>query len=87
MNIFSNHAHVYPDKLAPTWKPILGTIDNLIKFMDEVGIDRTVVFAHDGGEEDFDTVKWIYEKFNGPGIRIDSTAIGFSEKEDDKQVA
>lgn len=62
MNIFSNHAHVYPDKLAPTWKPILGTIDNLIRFMDEVGIDRTVVFAHDGGEEDFDTVKWIYEK-------------------------
>jgi uncharacterized protein len=62
MRIFSNHAHIYSDELAPKWKPILGTVDNLLRFMDEVGIDRTVAFAHDGGDESFDTVKWLSHK-------------------------
>lgn len=65
MKIFSNHAHVYPDELAPTWKPIIGTVDNLLRFMDEVGIEKTVAFAHDAGNESFDTVSWLWRKTKG----------------------
>ncbi len=62
MRIFANHAHVYPDRLAPEWKPIKGTVNNLLRFMDELGIEKTVAFAHDGGEETFDTVGWFANK-------------------------
>lgn len=61
MKIFSNHAHVYPDELVPKWKPLLGTVDNLLRFMDDVGIERTVTFAHNGGDENFDAIKWLYQ--------------------------
>lgn len=64
MKIFANHSHIYPDRLAPQWKPNIGTVDNLLKFMDDVGIDKTVAFLHDGGEESFDTVKWYTNRIN-----------------------
>ncbi len=38
--IFANHAHVFPESLKPQ-----GTVEKLIEFMDECGIDKAVAFA------------------------------------------
>ena len=50
--IFSNHAHIFPKELRPD-----GSVDSLMKFLDECEIDKTVAFApfsdrfHEGGFE------------------------------------
>ena len=50
--IFANHAHIFPKELRPE-----GSVDSLMKFLDECEIDKTVAFApfsdrfHEGGFE------------------------------------
>lgn len=50
--IFANHAHIFPKELRPE-----GSVDSLMKFLDECGIDKAVAFApfsdrfHEGGFE------------------------------------
>lgn len=38
--IFANHAHVFPKEVKEK-----GTVDNLMRFMDECGVDKAVCFA------------------------------------------
>lgn len=40
MNIFANHAHVFPTDLWPE-----GDVDHLLRLMDECGIEKAVAFA------------------------------------------
>lgn len=50
--IFANHAHIFPKELRPE-----GSVDSLMKFLDECEIDKAVAFApfsdrfHEGGFE------------------------------------
>ena len=47
MDIFANHAHVFPQELRPE-----GTVDKLLRLMDACGIARAVCFAPFPGEQD-----------------------------------
>lgn len=38
--IYANHAHVFPESIKPQ-----GTVQKLLEFMDECGVDRAVAFA------------------------------------------
>ena len=38
--IFANHAHVFPKEIRPE-----GSVESLLRFMDECGIDKAVAFA------------------------------------------
>ena len=38
--IFANHAHVFPKELRPE-----GSVDSLMRLMDDCGIEKAVAFA------------------------------------------
>ncbi len=63
--IFANHAHVFPEEIKPA-----GTVEKLLEFMDECGVDRAVAFApfSDRFREagiDRDVNEWLAEEIKG----------------------
>ncbi len=60
MNIFANHAHVFPENIRPA-----GTIDRLIKLLDHCQIDGAVCFAPFAYQlkgTDIDPVRWLKQE-------------------------
>ena len=64
--IFMGHYHVFPEGVLDRHNPRRGTLDELLEFMDELGIDKAAVFPgfEDSESRPFvtiDTNKWLYE--------------------------
>ncbi|NLA77379.1 MAG: amidohydrolase family protein [Clostridiales bacterium] len=78
--IFANHAHLFPKEAKPS-----GTLDNLKRTMDEVGIEKAVCFApfasqlRNAGLSDDDAPKWIADE-----IKNEPNLVGFGTIDFDK---
>lgn len=68
MNIFANHAHVFPESVKPE-----GTIDRLIQLLDHCGIDNAVCFppfTYQLQGTDIDPVRWLQKELSSrPRLR------------------
>ena len=75
--IFANHAHVFPKEIRPE-----GSVDSLLRFMDECGIDKAVAFApfddrfHEGGFEGSQNV-WLANEIKGQDRLVGFGTIDF----------
>ncbi|MBO5410390.1 MAG: amidohydrolase family protein [Clostridia bacterium] len=79
--IFANHAHIFPGQLRPE-----GTVDRLLEFLDECGIDKAVTFPTfpdrfaDAGIDE-DTNVWLSKQIKGQDRLVGFGVIDF-EKDD-----
>ena len=70
MSIWANHAHVFPAETRPE-----GTVEELLRLMDECEIERAVAFAPFGRikQLDIDQNTWLYDQIKTRSDRL----IGF----------
>lgn len=79
--IFANHAHIFPEQLRAE-----GTVDKLLAFLDECGIDKAVTFPTfpdrfaDAGIDE-DTNVWLAKQIKGQDRLVGFGVIDF-EKDD-----
>ena len=82
--IFANHAHVFPKEIKPE-----GTVDCLMRFLDECGIDRAVAFApfddrfHEAGFEGSPN-DWLAKQIKGNDRLVGFGTVDFSKNRKDE---
>ena len=82
--IFVNHAHIFPKNVKPH-----GDIDSLMRFMDEVGIDKAVAFAPfvnqtlRGGIEENQN-EWLAKQIKGNSRVVGFGTINFENNLEDE---
>ena len=75
--ITANHAHVFPKNIRED-----GTVDNLLRYMDDLNISKSVCFAtlpvHLGPDNE-ETNTWLYKELKGKDRLVGFGAIDFSK--------
>ena len=75
--ITANHAHVFPKNVRED-----GTVDNLLRYMDSLGISKSVCFAtfpaHLKSENE-ETNSWLYKELKGKDRLIGFGVIDFEK--------
>ena len=77
--IFANHAHVFPKEIRPE-----GSVESLMKFLDECEIDKAVAFApfsdrfHEGGFEGSQN-EWLAKEIKGNDRLVGFGTIDFEQ--------
>lgn len=75
--ITANHAHVFPKNVRED-----GTVDNLLHYMDDLNVSRSVCFAtlpRFLGPEDEETNTWLYKELKGKDRLVGFGAIDFEK--------
>ena len=71
MDIFANHAHLWPEGTYPSVK---GGVNNLLRVMDKCGLAKTVVYAplpgELGKEDDHSRNKWLLNEIKRHSDRL-----------------
>lgn len=77
--IFANHAHVFPEELKPA-----GSVDNLMRFLDECEIDKAVAFApfsdrFDEAGYDISPNEWLAKAIKGNDRLVGFGTVDFTK--------
>ncbi|MCK4244738.1 MAG: amidohydrolase [Candidatus Omnitrophica bacterium] len=89
MRVFINHCHVYPEGLCQEWWAKEGTIPNLKKCMEKLGIEKAVVFALLKGTPSFTSIdanEWLLKKIQKENNLHPFTTIVPTEKDAAKKL-